>query len=272
MKIEKNDKFGHHVVTTLDLDVGQTILIEQPYSIAHTESESKRRDRCLHCFKECTNFIPCPNCVSALYCNEECMEKSFHKYHCILWVPEPDKNKFRLVLETFFKINEAFPDIDVLMNTVELLQKGESVTNLTNAEQKKFCQFFRLTTNHEKKFEHQVEKLRTIANHCFFAVALSSPSLKGKFKAVKYRRFLQHFMLHLCHICEHSYEMDEFFMKGDDESAVDYNINQYANGMYLFGSFINHNCVPNVFRYMIDDRLIWQVIRPVKKGEQLFRS
>lgn len=272
LQIEKNNRFGHHVVTTHDLKVGQTILIEQPYSIAHTESESKRRDRCMHCFKECANFIPCPNCVAVLYCNEECMEKSYHKYHCVLWVPEPDKNKFRLVLETFFKINDAFPDIDLLMNTVELLQKGQIVTNLTSAEQKKFCQFFRLTTNHEKKFEQQAERLRTIANHCFFAVALSSPNLKGKFKIVKHRRFLQHFMLHLCHICEHSYEMDEFFMKDDDGSAVDYNINQYGNGMYLFGSFINHNCVPNVLRYMIDDRLIWQVIRPVKKGEQLFRS
>lgn len=176
------------------------------------------------------------------------------------------------MLETFFKINDAFPDVDVLMKTVELLLKGEPVTDLTTAEQKKFCLLIKLITNHEKKFNEQAERLRIIANHCYYAIALSSPDLKGKYKDEKYRRFLQHFMLHLCHICEHAYDMDEFFMEDDDENAVDYKFNEYANAMFLFGGFINHSCIPNVHRYMIDNQLIWKVIRPVQKGEQLFRS
>lgn len=272
LTIEKNNKFGHHVVTTQDLFVGQTILVEQPYSIAHTASESKRRDRCMYCFKECSNFLPCSNCVSVLYCNEECMAKSFHKYHCDLWVPEPDKNRFRLVLETFFRINNAFPDIDVLIRTVELLLRGKPMTSLTSTEQWKFCQLFRLITNHDKKYDEQAEKLREIANHCYFAVVLFNPILKDKFKQLRHRRFLEHFMLHLCHICEHAYDMNEFFMEDEDESAVDFESNHYANGMFLFGNFINHSCVPNVLRLMVDNQLVWKVIRPIQRGEQLFRS
>lgn len=269
LEIRKNDKYGQHIVTTRDLEIGQTILVEEPYSIT-TFSESKGRDRCMHCFKECRNFIPCTSCVNGLFCDEKCMNKSSHKYNCMLWVPEPDKHKFKLVMETFFKISVAFPNFNSLMNTTELLIRGRDAVALTN-EQRKFARLFQLIHNHERISADKLESLRIVANHCFYAVVKSLPGFMGKFVDVKKRRFLQHLMFHLCHITEHEYFVHEYLLGNANEEVSACAFDIYASGMYLFGDYINHSCVPNVLYFTVDDRLVCKVIRPIKCGEQLFR-
>lgn len=269
LSIQKNNKYGRHIITTRDLQVGQIILVEEPYSIT-TFSESKGRDRCMHCFKECRNFVPCPNCIRGLFCDEECMEKSFHKHHCMLWIPEPDKHKFKLVMETFFKISAAFSDFDSLMSKTELLLKEEDFVNPTS-DQKKFIRLFELVHNHEHIPFDKLEALRIVASHCFYAVVKSLPDYMGKFVDLKRRRFLQHFMFHLCHITEHEYFVHEYLLGEVNEEVSACSFDIYASGLYLFGNYINHSCVPNVLYFTVDNRLVCKVIRPIKSGEQLFR-
>lgn len=270
LDIRQNNTFGRHVVTQRDLKIGQTILVEPAYSIV-PYSKSECRSRCAHCFKEYRNFIPCKKCVDVLFCNEKCMEQSFHKYHCILWAPEPDEEKFKLVLSTFFRMKVAFPDFDFLMHTVKLLLKGEHVIKLTS-EQRKFCQLFQLAHNHEWKSDEELETLRVVASHCFHAIVKSLPDFKGQFTDLKRRRFLQHLIFHLCHITEYEHFMHEYLLGKDDDEISGSIFDGYASAMFTFGSHINHSCLPNVFWLTVDDRLICKVIRPIKRGEQIFRA
>lgn len=40
----------------------------------------------------------------------------------------------------------------------------------------------------------------------------------------------------------------------------------------LFGSLINHSCDPNVQTILVDNEVVYMVIKPLKEGEQLFIS
>lgn len=271
LKIHQNSKFGRHIITTCDLKIGQTILVEKPFSIFMERFYSNGHRRCLHCFKDCMNFITCSNCVGALFCNDDCKEKSFHKYECNKPSTLSRKETFELVLNTFVNIDAAFPDVNQLMSTIDTLLKGHDVNRTTNAAQKAFCSIFQLAHNHEKQDPFHLTRLRAATDVAIFTLMRHS-EFKRKYSTMKYRRFLQHLILHLFHIAEHAYDLGEFSQKDSNAQIQDFSIEKFAKAMYPFGCYINHSCVPNVFCIFVDSRLICKVIRPIKKGEQIFRS
>lgn len=271
LKIEKNDNFGRHIISTADLKVGQTILVEKPFSIYSKRFYSNDHSRCLHCFRDCMNFITCSNCVGSLFCNEDCKEKSFHKYECNKPATLSRKETFELVLNTFFNIDAAFPDVNQLMSTVDKLLKGHDVGRLTNSAQKAFCSIFQLAHNHEKQDPFHLDRLRA-ATDVAIVTLMRRSEFKRKYSAMKYRRFLQHLLLHLFHIAEHAYDLGEFTQDNSKDQIQNFSLEKFAKALYPFGCYINHSCVPNVFTIFVDNRLICKVIRPIKKGEQIFRS
>lgn len=271
LEIWTDDAFGRHIITTRDLEVGQTILTERPFSIVPTKYMNQGRDRCVHCFKEFKNFITCKNCISSRFCYDGCMEESYHNLNCNLPVPQAQPELSQLVLEILFKTNEAFPDVDMLMKTVNTLLEDQEATGLTNAIQRDFCSIFQLISNHDKRSYAEIEHLR---NACaiIFTSLMHLPDFSLKFTKMKHARFLQHLIFHLLHISEHAVDLYQYFQMDKYTKLMSCTFQQYASGMYPFGCHINHSCVPNVCWFAIDDRLICKVIRPIKKGGQIFRS
>lgn len=270
LKIQQNDEFGRHIITTCDLKIGQTILIERPFSVIPRRFYFAGLYRCSNCFESCKNFIRCHNCVGGLFCDADCMEKAFHKYECNMPGALSRKETFELVLKMFFNTVAAFPNIDTLMNTVEWLLKGQDPPGLITAAQKAFCSVFNLPHNHEKQSHDHLKRLRSATSVAIITIR-RFPDLKRKFTTTKQLRFLQHLILHLFHVAEHAINLNEYIQK-DGESSKVYTLEELATGMYPFGCCFKHSCVPNVGWFFIDSRLVGKVIRPVKKGEQLFRS
>lgn len=271
LEIWEDEEFGRHVITTRDLEVGQTILVERPYSIVPTKYINMGRDRCVHCFKEFKNFIACENCINSRFCYDGCMEESYHNLDCNLPVPQAQPELCQLVLEILFKTNEAFPDADMLMKTVETLLNGEEANGLTNAIQRDFCSIFQLTSNHDKRSDEQIGQMR---NECaiIFSTLMQLPDFSLKFTKMKHARFLQHLIFHLLHISEHAVDLYQYFQNDEDTKLMSCTFQQYASGIYPFGCHINHSCVPNICWFAIDDHLVCKVIRPIKKNQQIFRS
>lgn len=271
LEIYTDSEYGRVVITNRDLEIGRTILVERPYSIVPTEYMSMGRDRCINCFKELKNFVACENCITSRFCYDGCIDVSNHSLSCNLPIPKIDSESCQLVLEMLFKTNEAFPDIDVLMETVESLLNGEEPTGLTNALHRDFCSIFQLTTNHDKRTSDQIQKLRNTSAF-IFTILMQIPDFNLKFTKIKHARFLQHLILHFLHISEHAVDLYQYFQKDEKAKLMSCTINHYASGMYPFGCTINHSCVPNVCWFAVNDRLICKVIRPIKKGAQIFRS
>ncbi|XP_055298565.1 SET and MYND domain-containing protein 4-like [Sitodiplosis mosellana] len=270
LKIRKNDEFGRHVITTCDLKIGQTILVENGYSIVPARKNTGR-SRCLYCYKACMNFIACKNCMCMIFCNEGCMEKSFHKQECNRPAALSRKETFDLIMRMIFNINADFPDVDALNELVKvLLENKKPPTDLTPS-QMNFCSLFQLAHNHEKLSANQLTCLRS-ATGVTLNVLMQYDEFSLKYRSTAHRRFLQHLILHLFHVAEHAIELFEYGQDGDGERMANYEQRQFARGIYPFGSYINHSCVPNVYWFNVDGRLICKVIRPIKKGEQIFRS
>ncbi|XP_055303098.1 uncharacterized protein LOC129568817 isoform X2 [Sitodiplosis mosellana] len=72
-------------------------------------------------------------------------------------------------------------------------------------------------------------------------------------------------------IAEHHLKL--FQRKSKDDGKVSFSdFEMYALGMYPFACNISHSCVPNVSYYGNGASLVCKVIRPIRKGDQIFIS
>lgn len=267
LKLEENVEYGRHVITMSDLKIGQTILIEKPFVIIPKRTNA----RCINCFKACMNFIPCENCDSASFCDTDCQEKSLHEYECNRPACLSRKETFDLVLNMFFKLNETFLNADDLMETIDMLLNRQDPSGFVDADRTAFGWIFQLAHNHEKQTQEHLRRLRGATSIAIITLN-RNPILKRKFAALKHRRLLQHLLLHLFHVAEHSIDLLQYLQEDNNKMSMKSSLEEYATGMYPFACYFNHSCIPNVCIYSVDDRLIGKVIRPIKKGEQVFRS
>lgn len=264
LNIRRNDKFGRHIITTQDLKVGQTILIEQPFSI-HRLDTTVGSERCTHCLHQYRNFIACNSCNLAIFCNKDCMEASCHKFLCLRSRNGSLHPTFPLVVKSICKANDIFPDIDTFMEMVEHALDGKQTKDLTD-EQRDFFLIFQLTHHHEKLSESQLYII-PIATALTFVTLMSFPEFYEKYVQTKHQRFLQHLIFHFCHIAEHRLQLTQR-MTGDDDVSSGYQ--SFAFAMYPFACLINHSCVPNAYYHSNAARFVCKVMRPIKKGEQIF--
>ncbi|XP_055299291.1 N-lysine methyltransferase SMYD2-B-like [Sitodiplosis mosellana] len=265
LEFRKSDDFGYHVVTTRDLKIGQTVLVEPSFAITPALSSASRYSRCGGCYKELENFVPSKISSFCVYCNGNCIKNSLHEEMSMSTLKETTE----LVEPILQKIVSAFPDIDVLVKTVESLQKGEDVTDLTSTVQKQACSLFRLINKHEISTDQQF-KLRPAADT--FVTVMKKPHFGRIFNTEERQRFLKHLILHLHNVTEYAIDLYELQQEDIDEPIRGHTFVHYATAIYPFGGYIKHSCVPNVIWFSVDDRLIAKVIRPIEKGEQILRS
>lgn len=71
LEIQKNDEFGRHIVAKCDIDVGQTVLVEQNFV---SITSALDRANCATCLLPTQTFIACPGCSDVLYCDENCQK------------------------------------------------------------------------------------------------------------------------------------------------------------------------------------------------------
>lgn len=94
MKLYDNE-LGRGLIATKDFKAG-TVILDEKAPLATTTLETQY-SHCGHCIKEINrNLIPCPGCVSILYCSEECLQENYrftHRFECVI------ADKLRNVME-----------------------------------------------------------------------------------------------------------------------------------------------------------------------------
>lgn len=195
---------------------------------------------------------------------------SHHKNMCNIPYSGP-KHTFDLVYKMIFNIKEAFPDVDKLLNTIESLNKENYYeAKLTDQQQMDFCTIFQMNLNHGKQSDEQLKSLQQSSASVYSRI-MEITDFKQKFVTEKHRRYLKHLILHLFHVAQHAVDLYDYRQGSDLYDHHRFDI--FANGIYPIGSYINHSCIPNVHCYANEyGDLVCQVIRKIKKGEQIFRS
>lgn len=121
LEVKYSKKYGYHVVTARDLKIGETVIIEEAYSI--TPMRDQNYLHCANCFAKDGNLIACQNCSAAMFCSPTCRDighKKFHQFEC--GKPGIDAEwdgGRRLVMQIVLKALKLFPNLSELMDTIE---------------------------------------------------------------------------------------------------------------------------------------------------------
>ena len=77
--VKYDKKYGKHIVATCDINVGEILVIEKPYT-------GLLKSECIHCsqcFNRAWDSIPCLHCVNTMYGSEKCRNEAWEQYHDI---------------------------------------------------------------------------------------------------------------------------------------------------------------------------------------------
>lgn len=96
------------------------------------------------------------------------------------------------------------------------------------------------------------------------------------FKTDREKEIAKEFMVRVARILSvNCYSIDWLTPKKiDDESSVLECPTKMKIGsaILIFGSLFNHSCAPNIDRMFVEDKFVFVVRRPIKRGDQLFIS
>lgn len=257
LQINYNKEFGRHFVAKCNIDVGQTVLVEEMYVMGQLRENTMK---CSICFKEGVNLIPCKNCTNALFCSVDCQSNGIHEVECstaILCEDQFDPTVFNVFRSVLVAIN-TFRNVDELMGFVEksILQQEESkIAESTSDDKSKFQAFLQLKLSMDGNLKKCNGKN---AISVVYKLLLQNSEINKMFQTTNRRRFLMHLIGH--HLCI-------FECNRKAVCTFDTGKNYYLS---IMASYLNHSCSPNVIFTNRNNFCVCKVIRPIQKGEQLF--
>lgn len=259
LKIQYNDEFGKHIVATQDLKVGQVIFQEDVFQF---NTHTFQKTCCKTCQLHTKNFIPCPTCSHVMFCDENCMNSNeIHKITCGA-IYFRKKNTIDLMESIVFAVN-IFPNINDLIKFVENALATHNVidsSTSTTTDQSKYGLFLRIWTPPPITKETRYTEI-----FMFYLMMMDIPGFKERFDTKTKRRFLQHLIWYHNEIIDsNSFQYSVNSTKFDSIQSMKFT--------FIILSFLNHSCIPNVEFSRHKNKFFGYVIRPIRKGEQLFRT
>ncbi|KAG4067938.1 hypothetical protein HA402_010624 [Bradysia odoriphaga] len=268
LDIERNDQYGRLVRANSDIQIGDTILIEESFiKILH----GTERNRCSNCVKEKMNFIPCDKCADTMYCDETCADNIFHEDECDMTMGAEDcydGQSLPFILRSVIIAINTFRTIVELMKFVEECRASDplDITESVDTPISKYRTFFKLAV---MMTNERVSNLLKIAYVIFHSIMGSR--LSKRFETKASQRFLVHLIIHHAIILRVNAfggctePSDGFFGQNVDDDDK-----QRQQDVNLLTSYFNHSCIPNVTILVKDSIAVCKAVRPIKQGEQLF--
>jgi hypothetical protein len=194
--------------------------------------------------------------ISAMFCSHECMTVGhrFHQFECNIDMDmEQDSCIFRKNHRVVFEALGVFGKIRKLKTFLEQHAEHKTIFDLDLSE-----------TNSPETIErnlvqavHSLQRNAVPKNleplmeeHCKLMASIT--------KNQDHKKFLEGFMRHQMElIITNSFGLME-------------SVEEIGSGIFPFASYFNHSCAPNVGRITVDGCLVFFILRPVEKNQQLF--
>ncbi|CRK87832.1 CLUMA_CG001620, isoform A [Clunio marinus] len=271
LKLKENEKFGRHIVTSLDLHPGDIVAIEEPFFKHFDNVECY--NRCHHCMK--TNklsLIACENCISTMYCSNVCkMEAKLH-------------HTFTCNIKNLSSAN-AFLLIEILIRAIEIAGSVEMLEEMFVKSAKKTIFDFDLCSHKSDYLKNLLIAILSLST----SICDSNTMTENQFKALfsmpifdsinkqwnirnEHKTLLKIFLKLAKIYTSNSYAMKEHVRSYNIElNMIRWNYDaKFGGGVFPFASLFNHSCDPNVMRVCVDNKLVFIVQKPVLSGQQLF--
>lgn len=259
---------GRGVYANRDIDVGETLIIEKPYT--STVLSTLKNTYCHHCCSRVIAPVPCLSCSGVLFCWDQCRTeawKSYHMYEC----------------DVLHKVWKADIGLGHLALKMVLKAGFEKLGSFSETEDDKEVKQIDLNAGYDTE---DYESVHLLVNHATDRTveSLLKYSLQAYFlmKCVKQTRFLgdekgiaeqqqlsvgAHLMRNLMMLPCNAHECSELLYKEDNlpESVTV----EVGSAIYPFLSLINHSCDPNVVRHSYKNICVVRAIRNISKGTEL---
>lgn len=279
LEVTLSKEFGKHIITNRDLEIGQTVIIEEAFCMAPEKEQYYLQ--CANCFERKSNLIPCKNCSASMFCSQICSKmdhQGAHALECgISGVYSHWETSAHLVMRTVVAAIELFPNVEQLINVIEEFNgKPQNEFNYADPSISRYMQFFGLSQRLERASKVQQLKIIDYAQ-AIHSVITSNPKYQPWFQSSETRRFLAHLILHHYYIVDAN-GLDAYSLIGGSVLLAALSDRKfqngivYARGIYLNSCHLNHSCQPNATRIFMGNKLVVKVIRAIKQGEQLLVS
>lgn len=281
LTVKHTKKFGKHVVATQDMDIGQTIIVEDAYAIAPTDEQIYMQ--CANCFERKVNLMPCTDCAAVMFCSATCRDMANEKFHvfecgrrdvCVI-----REAAARLVLRTVLEAIKLFPNIDKLLKIIENLNGGKPNNDVdyTDPAIRAYMRFFWQKNSVDDTSPMDDCRFVEFAQSIHSTIATSA-AYKTMFGGLEESRFLGHLILHHLYVVDanafpalnmlrRTFTIELGMVRANNWSGF-----AYAEGFYLNSCHLKHSCQPNVARIFLGTKVVGKVLRPIKSGDQLFVS
>lgn len=254
LDVNESVEFGKHIVAKCDIEVGKIVMLEDVFVFgADLDFETV----CKTCAKPNMNFTPCRNCPDVMFCSAACMDANdMHRTVCGALYNRQCRHT--LEVESILIAVSCFSNAESLMKFVEiaLATRNFASPECTSKSQRKYRFFLKLLA--------LPIDISVVRQQIFNAYQLLSeiPFIQQFFRSEKEKQFLMHLIWqHLCIL-----NTNGFGARHSKFESV------YMDTIANLTSMFNHSCVPNTLRINYGNKMIAYVLRPVKKGEQLFIS
>jgi len=246
LKMRTTEKYGRGIYATKDLKAGDIVCVEEPIIHCFKDISNDLGDayymHCYHCFKTCMlNLIPCIRTNALMFCSPECRQALYAKglnmetFMC-------ENVKTLAVIMDGFNGKKGFEDF-LKHNDIKKLNKTIFDYDLSDSKDPKYKEKLvtcLMSLNSKKNFN--------IGDFCLSQNHLSDTNRNH---ILGIRSLNQ----------QHTYYYD-----GEHTAVFS------GNSISTFVSLLNHSCVPNVNPFSVDNKVAVVVLKPIKAGEQLFRS
>lgn len=252
LKIEYDNTYGRMVKAVCDIDVGQTVVIEEDY-IRSTSSEYTKY--CSYCGKTKTNFIPCKQCADATFCDKACAVKSSHHLECNLMFGSEnicDQQSLTTILRSVLIGISSFDTINEFIKFVEdsLCASRHEISGTMECPKSKYRTFLQLAS-----FVTDQRVLDFRKRAYFVREAINSSRYAYMFETVASQRFLAHLITyHGLILLSNSFAYEEDGTRFEE--------------LALNSSYFNHSCLPNAAKLTKNNWSVVKTIKPIKREEQ----
>ena len=283
LRVTSSPEFGHFLKAEKQVEAGQVLMTCKP--LAAVLFEGHYHVNCYHCFEPIVTSYPCRDCAGVTYCGAECEEKAWQEYHSFEcryqeFLGEERCAKLghltlRLAMLTFtsaLKTKQPLPlkpddndvsefylsSADVIYRELMLLERHETERcDVTNAQMLNICILLYEVLIKSGFIAHFIQ-------NCY-NVPLSSVASE---EMTSLTRFTLVHLLEMMQVTQcNGFSISK--MKDSSDVAAS-KPRDMGLGLYLFASYLNHSCDPDLDLAFHGNTLHVYSVKQVAAGKQVF--
>ncbi|GBP66193.1 SET and MYND domain-containing protein 4 [Eumeta japonica] len=258
------------VIAAEDIDVGTVVASEMAFVNTSANNEGAYL-QCYHCVKSSLNLIPCNNCCSVMFCDENCKNMSIDEYHgvecklldrrftCMVNSALKAVIKMKNKCKSWDEFIKASNEIIKINQTQESLQHMKLFSDINPFS------LLHNTKNTYVPFGKKIERaiITTLLIECLEDRRSYFPTAqKEKLLAI---RATANLLMHLFLYSREIILKQIAVVSAESMESVHY----FTHGFYIFLGNLEHSCHPNLIVTAMNNKAVLTAIQPIQRGAPL---